>query len=718
MIGDINNSASSAREYAEALRDAVTASSEARQNFSDMAASLSQAAISNREFASGYRTASQDARNLSRDAQKLAQYNSEDLKTTQGRRALERDLAKLAQDKAQAERTIEANRRRMVNATDRELVALSRQNIILQDAVNEADSLTNAFTLTGEQIEKINSNTEWIDKLADGVSTIPGIGNLLSTPLKNLSKGIAEFQVGIDDSLTGADRTRAQFERINNVTDALGKGSLLLIAKSLFDADSATTNLAKGLGVSKAEAKEIKQDFESIALNSGKSYLTGVKFAAAMGELGAEIGAVAGFTADQLQSQIELTKLAGLQSSEAAGLVEFGILQNKEQSQVTSEILDQVVALEKESGIRLDGRKVLAEVAKINGQLGAQYGYNTAEIARAVIQANKLGLSLKDTQGIAKNLLQFESSIANELEAELLIGRDLNLEKARLLALNGDSAGAAAEMAKQFGSAEEFTRLNVIQQESLAQAMGMSVDQMADSLRKQEVLNSLGAENIEQLAEQGRLEELRTTKTGETVYQQYLQQSAADKFSDAMTKIQSAIGTIVEGPLGGLIDGMASLANSAGAVYTALALIGTISLARTIGSLVTMAISLGTSAAFASATSAALTLGLSAAAIVGAIALVGYAASSAADKSKQIATEDDMIMPSGYGDRILSTPKGSIALNNQDTIVAGTNLGGGGNSESRRTNQLLEMILSKQGVVKMDSVNVGTAFSMNTYQVQ
>ena len=34
---------------------------------------------------------------------------------------------------------------------------------------------------------------------------------------------------------------------------------------------------------------------------------------------------------------------------------------------------------------------------------------------------------------------------------------------------------------------------------------------------------------------------------------------------------------------------------------------------------------------------------------------------------------DDMVSP-GYGKRVLSTPEGSIALNNKDTIVAGTNL--------------------------------------------
>jgi hypothetical protein len=44
-----------------------------------------------------------------------------------------------------------------------------------------------------------------------------------------------------------------------------------------------------------------------------------------------------------------------------------------------------------------------------------------------------------------------------------------------------------------------------------------------------------------------------------------------------------------------------------------------------------------------------------------------------------------MISPKGYGSRILSGPEGSIALNNNDTVIAGTNLGGGGGGRNDST---------------------------------
>ena len=86
-----------------------------------------------------------------------------------------------------------------------------------------------------------------------------------------------------------------------------------------------------------------------------------------------------------------------------------------------------------------------------------------------------------------------------------------------------------------------------------------------------------------------------------------------------------------------------------------------------------------------------------------------------------MATADDMIAPPGYGDRILSTPKGSIALNNGDTVLAGTNLGGGGNQEAQRTNQLIQELIqyaARPSIFQIGTDNFYTATSKYSYEVQ
>jgi hypothetical protein len=80
---------------------------------------------------------------------------------------------------------------------------------------------------------------------------------------------------------------------------------------------------------------------------------------------------------------------------------------------------------------------------------------------------------------ITDSLLDFESSIAAEMEASLITGKQLNFNKARELALQGDIAGAAKDVMNQVGGAAEFQRMNVIQRRALAASIGVSVEEMS-----------------------------------------------------------------------------------------------------------------------------------------------------------------------------------------------------------------------------------------------
>ena len=255
--------------------------------------------------------------------------------------------------------------------------------------------------------------------------------------------------------------------------------------------------------------------------------------------------------------------------------------------------------------------------------------------------------------------------------------------------------------------------MNVIQQESIADAVGLTVDELANSLREQEVLQALGAENIKQLAEQGRLNELLTIEGGEQLYNQYMQQSAAEKFQNAVVKIQEAIGNILE-VLNPVIDKFAELTSSAGAVYGILTAIGVLSFTRALAGVVSLSTQLAAATTAAGATSAFLSPGKFLAGLAGISILVGVLASAMSNSSEsaKVTTADDAISPAGYGDRILSTSKGSVALNNNDTVVAGTNLGGGNTKKTDKMISLLEQIASKQTSINLDSYKVSTAFAL------
>ena len=114
-----------------------------------------------------------------------------------------------------------------------------------------------------------------------------------------------------------------------------------------------------------------------------------------------------------------------------------------------------------------------------NSQVIAKFGaHNLDSITKSAIQARKMGLNLGDVETIASSLLDFQTSLAAEVEASVLIGKDLNFQRARELALVGDMSGMMNTVLDQLGGEAEFNKLNVIQRQSLAKSLGLEVKQM------------------------------------------------------------------------------------------------------------------------------------------------------------------------------------------------------------------------------------------------
>ena len=63
------------------------------------------------------------------------------------------------------------------------------------------------------------------------------------------------------------------------------------------------------------------------------------------------------------------------------------------------------------------------------------------------------------------------------------MGREINLDRARQLALNNDLAGALEEVVTQVGGEAEFNELNRVQRQALADSVGVSVSELSRLVR-------------------------------------------------------------------------------------------------------------------------------------------------------------------------------------------------------------------------------------------
>jgi len=427
--------------------------------------------------------------------------------------------------------------------------------------------------------EKIEKTVGTTGKLLKGVSKIPIVGQFLDAEdaIKAANKAAADQKGKI--GAIGAAAGSLGKSLVSGLTDPLFLVGLLIKGFQMFlgigfAADKQITDLSKSMAVSHEEATATRDRFIEIQ-NSGESiFETTENLVAAQMELAGAMGATRGFTEQQVRDQVLLTKQMGLTAEEAGGIQQLAMANGMAAKDVTNSVIKQTAALAKQTGIQLDNKAIVGEVAKVSGQLRLQYANNPKLIAKAVVETKKLGINMEIAANAAKGLLDFESSIENELSAELLTGKALNLERARGLALNGDSVGAAKEMLAQVGSAAEFANMNVIQQEAIAKAVGMSTDDLANSLVTQENLKKLGDETRSQveaeieaarkLKDMDKVRMLEASIGNEEEAQIALEKvNAQDKLNAAVDKMKAMLASILEGPAAGLIDWIGKLAGDA-----------------------------------------------------------------------------------------------------------------------------------------------------------
>jgi hypothetical protein len=134
---------------------------------------------------------------------------------------------------------------------------------------------------------------------------------------------------------------------------------------------------------------------------------------------------------------------------------------------------------------------VMKDIAENAEALAGYMKDSGKNIVVAAVQARQLGVSIGTVVSAADKLLEFESSIEAQMNAMVLTGRQINTERARSLALEGDLAGLQREILSQVGTQADFEEMNVIQRRALAEAFGMNVGELGKMISRQELLTKL-----------------------------------------------------------------------------------------------------------------------------------------------------------------------------------------------------------------------------------
>lgn len=447
--------------------------------------------------------------------------------------------------------------------------------------------------------------------------------------------------------------------------------------------DKAAGDFAKSQNMTYSQALEARESYASMAASSGDLALNASRLMETQTAIGEQLGTNGKLSESDLKTFTKLREQAGMTNEELLGMQKYSMAtggslkENVESFQASAKIMSF------QKGVALNTKKLMADMAGVSNRTKLSIEGGATGLAKASVAAKLMGGDLGKVADIADQLLNFEQSIENELSAELLLGKDINLEKARQAALNNDLATVAEEITKQAGSAEQFSKMNRIQQEAMAKAVGMTADGLADTLVEQEALKAVGKSLNEEeqkafeaaKAKYGIEEASKMLQDGQ-LENMVDQQSNAEKFAQTIEHVKEIFVSIVDGPLGAILNGISEMLKMTGIIYTVTGLIAGIYAGKMVAGLIQTIAKIGVMLGLNTANAAAATAGATATTLGAALPIILGSVGLIAGAIAALTADDLMSAPPGYGKRTLIGPEGAIQLNDKDTVIAGTNLFG------------------------------------------
>jgi hypothetical protein len=255
--------------------------------------------------------------------------------------------------------------------------------------------------------------------------------------------------------------------------------------------DKASGDTAKNLGVSYDAAQQMTSEMNNVAMASDDIMVNTQNLVAAQNTLNGMFGTTVQFSGKMAEDFASIQTRLGLSEEAMKGFTQLTMNNGKGLKENLGIVNSTVLRLNNQNKIGLSFKTIQEGIGKAGAAFRLTMKGSVEQMTKAVFNAKKLGLELADMGKTQSSLLDFESSIGNELEAELLTGRELNLERARAAALTGDTATLAAEMSKEIGTAADFSNMNFLAQEALAKSFGMSREELAGMLESQETLEKI-----------------------------------------------------------------------------------------------------------------------------------------------------------------------------------------------------------------------------------
>lgn len=343
-----------------------------------------------------------------------------------------------------------------ISEKNQELLSLSQEDVIARSLLT--DEISNMLSeLSG--VDGVNQSI--IDTMEEQFDTAKGISSMTQKQQAFLNKQLGVYE-GIRDTIGGVLETAS------------------LLTSSFA---GATGGLLIGLGYGLKQVMKVNQELgysvDQLNIASTEAGLLGFFIDGAgdnLKTLNDEFGGTKNISAG-VQTDIGLMSLyAGATGVQLAKLTGTFARLNSGSTGIAMDMIETTRQLAFQRGVA-PGQVLqdMADAAEETATFSKGTGRNLIE---AAVAARELGVSLQTAGGVANNLLDFESSITKELELSAMLGKSINLNRARGLAYAGKTTEAVQEAVKQLGGYNAFVKMDPIMRKQTADLLGVSVSEL------------------------------------------------------------------------------------------------------------------------------------------------------------------------------------------------------------------------------------------------
>ena len=391
-----------------------------------------------------------------------------------------------------------------------------------------------------EQLDLLDAANE---RYAQQISSVKDLSSYLQKSLQIEGKMAESFDDMFRAFAPVNDKAGDLYKSLTKLNNPLSAGyELLKLSVERFIAlDNAAQKFRETTGFLASQTGEVESNIRIASRDLSQFGVT----AELAGESAQQLANAFGDTSIANKENIEYVSLMkqnlGVSAEDSTAIMQNFMGIGGMSSKVARETAGAAASMAKAAGVPFS--KVMQEVAKPSETVRSLIRGSVDGLIKGAIEAKRLGTSLESVGKAAAGMLDFQSSINDEMEASVLFGRDVNLQKARELAYAGDLENLAKEQSRLLKEAGDVSKMDYFQRIGIAKALGMSVEEMDKMNAKQQELNQLRLEDPETY-EKLTAKQKVMDKTKESLSEKYKKELLSQQLASQQEKIMMSIQSI------------------------------------------------------------------------------------------------------------------------------------------------------------------------------